>query len=92
MVIPGMAELDYDDTDGYGPENISIETTAPAGSYKLLVKYFWGEVTVNAAVQIFDQNDALISTHTHVFTADDVSVDDENPEATDWVVITLTAP
>jgi uncharacterized protein YfaP (DUF2135 family) len=66
MVIPGMAELDYDDTDGYGPENISIETTAPAGSYKLL--------------------------HTHVFTADDVSVDDENPEATDWVVITLTAP
>ena len=92
MVIPGMAELDYDDTDGYGPENISIETTAPAGSYKLLVKYFWGEVTVNAAVQIFDQNDALISTHTHVFTADDVSLYDDEPEQTDWVVITLTAP
>jgi hypothetical protein len=90
--ITGMAGLDYDDVDGYGPENMSIETTAPAGNYKVLVKYYWGEVTVNAAVQIFDQNDALISTYTHVFTADDVSVYDESPEATDWVVTTLTVP
>lgn len=91
-IIPDMAELDYDDTDGWGPENMSLETTAPPGSYKVIVKYFYGEVTVNANVDIFDQNDALISTHTHQFTSSDVSSFDEEPEATDWIVTTWTVP
>ena len=92
MEIPGMVELDYDDTDGFGPENMSLETTADSGTYKVIVKYFWGEVTVNATVKIFDVNDNQISTSTHQFTADDESMDDEAPEATDWIVTTWTVP
>lgn len=87
-----MAELDYDDTDGWGPENMSLEETASSGSYKVLVKYYYGDVTVNATVDIFDQNDALISTHTHQFTASDKSEYDEQPEATDWIVTTWIVP
>ena len=87
-----MAKLDFDDTDGWGPENMSLETTAPPGSYKVLVKYYNGDVTVNATVAIFDQNDALISTHTHQFKASDKSEYDEQPEATDWIVTTWTVP
>jgi hypothetical protein len=90
--IAGMAGLDYDDTDGWGPENMSLETTAPSGSYKVIVKYFDGEVTVNATVDIFDQNDALVSTSTHQFTKSDISVYDDEAEATDWNVTTLTVP
>ena len=92
MEIPGMVELDYDDVDGFGPENMSLETTAPSGTYKVIVKYYWGEVTVNATVKIFDVNDNQISTSTHQFTADDVSESDEAPEATDWIVTTWSVP
>lgn len=92
-VITGMAQLDYDDVDGYGPENMSIEQDAPAGSYEIIVKYFSTEgVTsnVNATVKIFDQTDTLISTDTHVFTPSDESLYDELSEDTDWNVTTLT--
>jgi uncharacterized protein YfaP (DUF2135 family) len=92
MVIPGMAELDYDDVDGFGPENMSLEPTAPSGTYKVIVKYYYGDVTVNATIRIFDVNDNQISSSTHQFTADDESVYDDAPEATDWIVTTWLVP
>jgi uncharacterized protein YfaP (DUF2135 family) len=88
--ISGMAALDYDDVDGYGPENMSLELTAPSGSYKIYVKYFDAYPVsgdVQATVRVYDQDNDLIGTYNHTFTIDDVSDDDlvYNP-AKDWYV------
>jgi hypothetical protein len=39
-------ELDFDNTSGYGPENIFYQNTAPSGTYKVEVNYFSGSPTV----------------------------------------------
>jgi hypothetical protein len=33
-------ELDIDDTDGYGPETITLGSTAPSGTYTIKVRYY----------------------------------------------------
>lgn len=85
--------LDYDDTDGYGPENISIEPNAPSGSYKVYVKYFSAESvteSVTATVKIF-KNGALIDTKTRAFTASQESdYDVMYEEGKDWYVYEVT--
>jgi len=35
--------LDFDDTDGFGPENIFWQNSAPAGSYLVQVHYYGGD-------------------------------------------------
>ncbi len=35
-------ELDYDNTQGYGPENIFYESTPPSGKYEVWVHYYSG--------------------------------------------------
>ena len=39
-------ELDFDNTSGYGPENIFYQNIAPSGTYKVEVNYFSGSPTV----------------------------------------------
>lgn len=46
-------ELDRDDVDGYGPENVFWESgTAPAGEYKVEVDYFSGSPVTNYTVLV----------------------------------------
>jgi hypothetical protein len=50
--------LDFDDTNGYGPENVYWQNgTAPAGSYRVQVDYYSGSGTANfeVLVQAFNQ-------------------------------------
>ncbi len=50
--------LDYDDVDGFGPENINLQEPAP-GTYRVLIHYYsdsgeWGGSTdTNATVRVF---------------------------------------
>lgn len=54
--------LDFDDIDGYGPENITFNYQLPEGDYDIYVHHFDGEVatnytvtmTVNGTTQTFD--------------------------------------
>jgi uncharacterized protein YfaP (DUF2135 family) len=91
--IPGVASLDYDFTDGYGPENISIELGAPAGTYKVYVKYYSADMvttTVTATVKIY-KNGALLETKTRAFTPAQESYSDmEYEDGKDWLVTTIT--
>ncbi len=81
-----FAQLDYDDTNGYGPENITITNSASAGTYDIYVKYYSGSVSVNATVKVFEEG-SLIDTQDHYFGSSDVSpsVDSYN-SSTDWHV------
>lgn len=46
-VVGPTATLDYDDTDGFGPENIFVPAGgAAAGVYKVYVGYFWDDEIV----------------------------------------------
>ncbi|MEL6668566.1 MAG: OmpA family protein [Bacteroidota bacterium] len=47
-------QLDRDDRDGQGPENIFWETEAPDGIYRVEVKDFWGTSTPNNFVITFN--------------------------------------
>jgi hypothetical protein len=87
---PVEAQLDFDDVDGYGPENIAIETNAPQAVYAVYVKYYSDHgVTsdVTATIKVYDSSNSLIDTLNHVFSQSDVSDNDEvyDPDA-DWYV------
>lgn len=45
-------ELDVDDTDGYGPENIFYDEAPPAGTYTVKVNHFYGASPTNYNVTI----------------------------------------
>jgi hypothetical protein len=45
-------QLDVDDVDGYGPENIFYEETPPAGTYTVKVDHFSGASPTNYTVTI----------------------------------------
>ncbi len=51
-VAQSGGELDRDDTDGFGPENIFWAQTAPDGTYKVEVDYFSGSVPTNYVVTV----------------------------------------
>ena len=79
-------QLDYDDTDGYGPENITIEDAAAAGTYDIYVKYFSGSVSVNATVKVFEEG-TLSNTYTHSFSSSDVNTTTSSYDSSrDWHV------
>jgi hypothetical protein len=47
------AELDVDDTDGFGPENVFVGAGEAAnGTYQVLVNYYRGEVPTEATIRI----------------------------------------
>jgi uncharacterized protein YfaP (DUF2135 family) len=49
------AELDFDNQQGYGPENITLQRTPPPGDYRILANWFSGDPSAkpNTAVEIF---------------------------------------
>jgi hypothetical protein len=56
LTAPPYAELDLDDVDGYGPENITIKTLS-SGTYKYAVYHFAGTGTITtsgARVKVFN--------------------------------------
>ncbi|MEX0722044.1 MAG: hypothetical protein WD059_15310 [Balneolaceae bacterium] len=60
--------LDYDDVEGYGPENIFYEQAPPSGSYQVEVVYFSGSVSTNYNVTV-DQGGS-VSTFTGTLSED----------------------
>lgn len=86
-------ELDYDETDGFGPENITINSSAPAGVYRIYVKYYdpWGvSGNVVATVRIYKDGN-LNETKTHTFTAADENYETNSYDSgRDWFVGTIT--
>ena len=62
---PPYATLDHDDTDGFGPETITIYQMF-SGTYKYYVHHYTGDGTLttsNAVVQVYNQN-GLVKTIT----------------------------
>lgn len=91
--------LDFDDIDGYGPENITYNYKMPEGSYKVYVHYFDGDVdtdysvtlTINGTTQEFSGSFA------GTVSNDDTIGGDSVDEITSFTVdadlnATLTAP
>lgn len=48
--------LDYDDRDGYGPENIYWGSNAPAGTYEVYVHHYDGEAPVKYTVLVVNND------------------------------------
>ena len=85
--VAGISEdnpsLDQDETEGYGPENITLEQPNEEGSYLVIIHYFsdydLGPSTATVRIWI---NDELVATY--------VKVDMENDEV--WYCATITWP
>jgi len=85
-----FAELDYDKTSGYGPENITMLNSADSGTYNIYVKYYSGTVTVDATVKVFEDG-SLIDTQTHTFYSSDVNQSTSSYDSSrDWYVGYIT--
>jgi len=78
------AYLDFDDTDGYGPENFTLEQLPVSGVFKAFLRYYSGSVTTTATVKVY-QSDTLVYTGSHTFTADQANNDDPS---NDWYFYT----
>lgn len=61
-------ELDFDNTSGYGPENIFYQNTAPSGTYKVEVNYFTGSPTVTN-YNVVVKNGSQITSYDGTLTA-----------------------
>ncbi len=61
------AYLDFDDTDGYGPENFTLEQLPASGVFKAFLRYYSGDVNTTATVKVY-QSDTLVYTGSHTFT------------------------
>jgi len=55
--------LDVDDTDGYGPENITIDSLPGPGQYRIYIHYFddWGNGGTNVTATIFENGVSIMS-------------------------------
>ncbi len=53
----GNPQLDVDDTDGFGPENINLTVPESGASYKVAVHYFKGPGPTNTRVRLFISGD-----------------------------------
>ena len=72
---PTGGTLDFDDTDGFGPENIFWATgTAPAGRYKVQVVYFSGTGATVVTV-VIQRSDAQAETFTRTINTVDDTLD-----------------
>ncbi|MCH8956043.1 Ig-like domain-containing protein [candidate division KSB1 bacterium] len=72
---PTGGTLDFDDTDGFGPENIFWATgTAPAGRYKVQVVYFSGTGATVVTV-VIQRSDAQAETFTRTINTEDDTLD-----------------
>ena len=49
----GNPSLDVDNTEGYGPENITIASGAEAGDYLLIIDNYDGVLSTHATVKVF---------------------------------------
>jgi len=82
------AYLDFDDTDGYGPENFTLEQLPSGGMYKAFLRYFSNH-SVNsnttATVKVY-KNEQLFYTGTHTFTPSQANGDDTS---NDWYFFTM---
>lgn len=67
---PSGGELDYDNTSGYGPENIFYLNEAPAGEYKVEVNYYSGAPTVTN-YNVVVKNGNSVNTYSGVLDTDD---------------------
>ncbi|MDF1880249.1 hypothetical protein JHD50_02845, partial [Sulfurimonas sp. MAG313] len=50
--IASTGFLDFDDTDGFGPENIFYNDTVPAGDYLIQVAHYSGVTPTNYVVTV----------------------------------------
>jgi len=78
------AYLDFDDTDGYGPENFTLEQLPASGLFKAFLRYYSGYANTTATVKVY-QSDTLVYTGSHTFTADEANSDDPT---NDWYFYT----
>lgn len=62
-------ELDFDNTSGYGPENIFYQNTAPSGTYKVEVNYFSRRnVTTGTNYNVVVKNGSQITSYDGTLT------------------------
>jgi hypothetical protein len=62
--------LDFDNTSGYGPENIFYQNTAPSGTYKVEVNYFSRRnVTTGTNYNVVVKNGSQITSYDGTLTA-----------------------
>lgn len=68
-------QLDYDDTNGYGPENVYWQQgTAPAGEYKVVVDHYGGASPTDYQVMI--QIGSSVKTYSGtIYTDDNITID-----------------
>jgi hypothetical protein len=76
-------KLDVDDTNGFGPENITIDALPGSGTYRIYVRYFSdhgnGGTTVHASVL---ENGVPLFNQSHYMA----------PDAPDWTLVEFTIP
>ena len=77
------AYLDFDDTDGYGPENFTLEQLPSTGVFKAFLRYYSGYANTTATVKVY-QSDTLVYTSSHTFTT---SGNEDDP-TNDWYFYT----
>ena len=70
----GSLQLDYDNREAYGPENITLKGNPDAGKYKVYANYFAGfpfgnEIDVMAVIRVW-KNGKLLSGECYDFTKD----------------------
>jgi hypothetical protein len=51
--IADDAFLDQDDTTGYGPENVNMQTPTPGKRYRVVLHYYAADGSTNALVKLF---------------------------------------
>jgi len=72
---PTGGTLDFDDTDGFGPENIFWPTgQAPAGPYKVQVVYFSG-IGATVVTVVIQRSDAQAETFTRTINTEGDTLD-----------------
>jgi len=61
--------LDIDNMQGWGPENIRLYSLPSKQSFRCFVNYYSGGSQLNVTVRMFDKQNKLVKTETKVFTS-----------------------
>lgn len=81
--------LDYDNTEAYGPENITFQYQMPEGEYKVFVHYFDGDADTDYSVVVAQGDE--VNRYTGSFSANQSNGDaDEDLNADDASVNAIT--
>lgn len=75
--------LDYDNTDGYGPENITYNYQMPVGDYDIRVHYFDGNLQTNYQVTVAHGDD--VKTYKGDFAATEGGDDNDKEGSVDSI-------